>query len=52
MEKSNAKKFFQFLHLDRYSRLRDRHCFRGSGEAEMVRDHLEYVQLMEIQLIA
>ncbi|GIS95945.1 MAG: hypothetical protein CM1200mP22_31820 [Dehalococcoidia bacterium] len=25
-------------------------CFGGSGETEMVGDHLEYIQLMEIQL--
>ena len=50
MEKGDAKEFLELLHLDRYGRLCNGHCFCGSGETEMVGDHLEYIQLMEIQL--
>jgi hypothetical protein len=50
VEKGDAQKFLQLLDLDRHRGLGDLHGFRGTGETQVVRNHLKDIQLVEIQL--
>jgi hypothetical protein len=50
VEEGDAQKLLQLLDLDRHCWLGDFHGFRGAGETQVTRDHLEDIKLVEIQL--